>query len=71
MTLAPNSRAPHASTCVSFWAWAVVGAVAVLSLDVGPLAALPAVALGALMAGAGDRHHRGVAGVVTGAGLRS
>ncbi len=69
MTPTPESPGSHATTCGWFWAWAVVGAIAVLSLDLGPLAALPAFALGALVATAGDRRHRGVAGIVTGAGL--
>lgn len=54
--------------CVWFWAWAAVGAVAMLSLDLGPLAALPALALGKLVATSGESR-RSVAGVLTGAGL--
>jgi hypothetical protein len=58
----------HAMPCVWFWAWAAVGAIAMLSLDLGLLAAAPALALGALVATAGDSR-RSVAGVLTGAGL--
>ena len=56
-------------TCVRFWAWAGVGAIAILSLDLGLLTALPALLLGALVATAGDRHHRSAFGLLTGAGL--
>jgi hypothetical protein len=44
-------------TCVWFWAWAGVGALAILSLDLGPLTALPALLLGALVATVGDGRH--------------
>src|SRR5450755_4216419 len=43
-------RAPHVMMCAWFWAWAAVGAVGVLSLDVGPLAAAPAMVLWAAIA---------------------
>lgn len=66
--VAARRRAAHATVCVGFWAWAAVGALAVLSLDLGPLTALPALVLGVLMARAGDSHRSG-AGVVTGAGI--
>jgi hypothetical protein len=39
------------------------------SLDIGPLAELPALLLGALVARVGDRRHSSVFGFVTGAGL--
>jgi hypothetical protein len=63
------SRASHPATCIWFWAWAAVGALVVLSLDLGPLTALPALVLGALVASAGDRSRGSVSGLVTGAGL--
>ena len=56
-------------TCVWFWAWAGVGALTILTLDLGPLAALPALLLGALVAIGGDRGHGSAFGVLTGAGL--
>jgi hypothetical protein len=55
-------------TCVWFWAWAGVGALAILSLDLGPLAVLPTLLLGGLVATVGDRR-QGSAGLLTGAGL--
>lgn len=61
--------APHATTCVWFWACAGVGALAILSLDLGPLAALPALLLGALVATVGNRRRRSAFGFLTGAGL--
>jgi hypothetical protein len=67
--LAGQSHALHAMTYVWFWAWAGVGALAILSLDLGPLTALPAVLLGALVATVGDRSHRSAFGLMTGAGL--
>jgi len=51
-----------------FWAWAAVGALAAASLDVGPLTAVPALALGALVARAGGSRGSEF-GLVTGAGL--
>jgi hypothetical protein len=56
-------------TCVWFWAWAAVGALAILSLDLGPLTALPALLLGALLAALDDRRHGSAFGFLTGAGL--
>jgi hypothetical protein len=56
-------------TCVWFWAWAGVGVLGVLSLDLGPLAALPALLFGALVATVGDRHRGSASGFVTGAGV--
>jgi hypothetical protein len=56
-------------TCVWFWAWAAVGALAILSLDLGPLTALPALLLGALLATLDDRRHGSAFGFLTGAGL--
>lgn len=70
MTVTPDGPASHLVRCAWFWAWAAVGALAVLSLDLGPLVALPAFGLGALVAMAGGgRRHRAVPGVLTGAGL--
>jgi hypothetical protein len=63
------SRAPHLQTCVWFWAWAAVGALVALSLDLGPLAALSALVLGVLVPRAGDRRRGSEFGIVTGAGL--
>ena len=40
-----------------------------LSLDLGPLTALPALLLGALVATVGDRRHGSASGFLTGAGL--
>jgi hypothetical protein len=62
-------RGPHAARCLWFWAWAAVGALAALSFDLGPLAAGPALALGALLANLGDTRHRSAPGFLTGAGL--
>ena len=56
-------------TCVWFWAWAGVGALAILSLDLGPLTAPPALLLGALVATVGGRRHGSAFGFLTGAGL--
>jgi hypothetical protein len=56
-------------TCVWFWAWAGVGALAILSLDRGPLTAPPALLLGALVATVGGRRHGSAFGFLTGAGL--
>ena len=66
---AGQAHAPHAMTCVWFWAWAAVGALATLSLDLGALTALPALLLGALVATLGDRRQGPVSGFTTGAGL--
>jgi hypothetical protein len=66
---AGQATAPHALTCVWFWAWAAVGALAILSLDLGPLTALPALLLGVLLATLGDRRQGSVSGFTTGAGL--
>jgi hypothetical protein len=63
-----HAGGPHAMTCVWFWAWAGIGALAVLSLDFGPLTALPAL-LVALIAALGDRRRGSALGFVTGAGL--
>lgn len=59
----------HSATCVWFCAWAGVGALGLLSLDVGPIAAVPALLLAALIATRGDRDHKSLLGLVTGAGL--
>jgi hypothetical protein len=56
-------------TCVRFWVWSAVGALASLSLDLGPLTALPGLLLGALVATMGDKQHRSAFGFLTGAGL--
>jgi hypothetical protein len=57
-------------TCVWFWAWAGVGAIATFSLDLGALVALPAfLVIGTLVATVGDRSHRSAFGLMTGAGL--
>jgi hypothetical protein len=56
-------------TCVWFWAWAGFGALAIASLDLGPLTALPALLLGAIVATAGDKRRRSAFGLLTGAGL--
>jgi hypothetical protein len=56
-------------TCVWFGAWAGVGALAVSSLSLGVLTAPAALVLGALVATVGDRRHRSVFGLLTGAGL--
>jgi hypothetical protein len=69
MTPTPVRPAKHVTACGWFWAWAMVGLVTALSLDFGPVAALPAFGLGALVARAGDRRCRGLGGVITGAGL--
>ncbi len=54
--------------CVWFWIWAVDGALAALSLDIGPLAAGPALLLTTLLAfRQGSRAS--TPGVLTGAGL--
>ncbi len=66
---AGQSHVPHAVTCVWFWAWAGVGALAILSLDLGPLTAIPAVLLGAVVATVGGRRHGSAFGFMTGAGL--
>lgn len=63
------SRVAHLQTCMWFWAWAAIGALVVLSLDLGPLTALPALVLGALVARAGEHSGGSVFGLVTGAGL--
>lgn len=63
------SRAIHAMMCVWFWAWAGVGALGMLSLDLGPLAFLPALVLGGLVATRGDASYGSAFGVLTGAGL--
>ncbi len=62
-------RPPHAITCVWFWAWAAVGALAVSSIFLGILTAPPALLLGVLVATVGDRNHRSTFGLLTGAGL--
>jgi hypothetical protein len=67
--LAGQARAPHAITCVWFWAWAAVGALAVLSLFLGVLTAPAALVLGALVATRGDQQHGSAFGLLTGAGL--
>jgi hypothetical protein len=54
--------------CAWFWAWAAVGALGVLSLDVGPLAAAPALVLGAAIA-RNETARRSAFGLVSGAGL--
>jgi hypothetical protein len=64
-----KSHAPHVMTCVWFWAWAAVGALAMLSFDLGALTALPALLLGVLVLAIDDRPHRSASGFVTGAGL--
>lgn len=64
-----RAHAPHATTCGWFWAWAGVGAFAILSLDLGPLALLPAVLFGALVAAVGSTRHGAAFGLITGAGL--
>jgi hypothetical protein len=56
-------------TCVWFWAWVAVGALAVSSLSLGVLTAPLALLLGALVATVGDKRHRSVFGFLTGAGL--
>ena len=68
-SLAGQVHPLHAMTCVWFWAWAAVGALAVSSLFLGVLTAPPALLLGALVATVGDRRHRSVFGLLTGAGL--
>jgi hypothetical protein len=70
MTFTPaRVRAPHVMTCVWFWAWAGVGALGILSFDLGPLTAVPALVVGALVASVGDRGRRSAFGLFTGAGL--
>lgn len=55
-------------TCLWFWMWALDGALAIFSLDVGPLAAAPALLLAALL-GFRQRHRASASGLLTGAGL--
>jgi hypothetical protein len=54
--------------CLWFWAWALVGALAVLSIFLGVPAVAATLVLGALVAKVGDSH-RSVFGLVTGAGF--
>jgi hypothetical protein len=65
------ARAQHAPRCLWFWAWAAVGALATASLDpgLGPLAAIPALVLGVLVACGGERSRGSALGLITGAGL--
>jgi hypothetical protein len=68
--LAGQSHAPHAITCVWFWPWAGVGAIATFSLDLGALVALPAfLVIGTLAVAAGGRRRTAAFGSLTGAGL--
>lgn len=60
---------PRAAICVWFWVWAAVGALGILSLDLGTITAVPALIIGALIATKGDRNHRSTFGLLTGAGL--
>jgi hypothetical protein len=62
---------PHAGSlirCLWFWLWALDGALAVSSLDVGPLAAGPALLLTALLASR-EASRGSTSGLLTGAGL--
>lgn len=71
-TAHPTGQAPqprHVVTCVWFWAWAAVGALATASLDLGLLTAIPALLLGVFVVRVGDRRGRSTPGFVTGAGL--
>jgi hypothetical protein len=68
-----SPRPDHADTdrlirCLWFWVWAIDGALAVLSLDIGPLAAGPALLLAALLA-LPQGPRASTSGVLTGAGL--
>jgi len=64
-----HARGSHAIRCLWFWAWAAVGALAALALDLGLFAAAPALSLGALLANVGGQRHRSAPGFLTGAGL--
>jgi hypothetical protein len=64
-----EGHAPHASSCLRFWAWAGVGALAALSLDLGPIALVAALALGVVLATVADRDRSSIFGLITGTGL--
>ena len=66
-----NGPGHHASTCVWFWAWAVVGATAALGLvSLGPLALIPPSIAAAALTG-NEWARRSAAGLLAGAGLLS
>lgn len=67
----PRPDHPHTGsliTCLWFWMWVLDGALAVFSLDVGPLAAGPALLLTALLSFRQGRR-ASASGLLTGAGL--
>jgi hypothetical protein len=65
---AEASGARHVTSCAGFWGWVGIGALAMLSLDVGPFAAGPALLLGGAL-GLSEVGRRSSFGVLTGAGL--
>ncbi len=58
----------HAAICAGFWGWAGVGALAMLSLDIGPFGMGPALLLGGALA-LSEAGRRSAFGILTGAGL--
>ena len=67
--LATPPQAQHLRTCIRFWAWAGAGALAIISLDLGPVTVLPALILLALVSTFVGRRHISALGFTTGTGL--